>query len=75
MPSRLFNGAGTYRDSRIPAANKYRSDGANIRVEASVHAPLDAPQIRLSRRKVVFARKQERHIDRHTSENRFLDGR
>src|ERR1043166_8759660 len=62
-------------NGRIQAADEHGSDGANVWIEACVDAPLDAPQIRFSRRKVLFARKQERHIDRHAGKNRFLDGR
>ena len=44
-------------------------------IEPGGHAPFDAPQIRLGRRHVLLARKQECHVDRNSRKDRLLDGR
>ena len=76
MPSWLLSAAGT-----LPAtATSQRLMNTEATeptsgVKSRVDAPLDAAQIRLGRREVVLAREQQRHVDRHAGEDRFLDRR
>src|SRR5262249_21625283 len=63
------------RDRRIPAADEYRGDGVDLRVEPRIQTTFDAANERLCGREILFVGKQKRHVDRDAGEDRLLDRR
>ncbi len=64
---------GVRRD--VPAAHEQRRHRLDLRIEPGGDAPLDAAQVGLGGGAVVLAREQQRDVDRHAGEDRFLDRR
>ena len=60
-------------DRDVPAADEERRDRLDLRIEPGGDAPLDAAQVRLGDGEVLLAREQQRDVDRHAGEDRFLD--
>ena len=60
-------------DGDVPAAHEQRRCRVDLGIEARGDPPLDAAQVRIRRGQVLFARKQQRDVDRHAGEDRLLD--
>ncbi len=58
----------------VPAADEDRGDRGDLRVEPGVNPSLNASAIRVGRRHILLARKQQGDIHRHAGEDRFFDG-
>ena len=74
MPSRSRRPSGTLSvDRHVPAADEQRSHGADLGIESGGDAPLNAAHVCFGRRNILLAREQQRDVDRHAREDRFLD--
>ena len=60
-------------DRHVPAADEQRCHGIHARIQAGRESSLDPPHVSLGRREVLLGGKQERHIDRHSGEDRGLN--
>ncbi len=76
MPSVLRNFAGTF-SSTATSQRLMKTDAteADVRVQPGRDAAFDAAQIRIRGGKVMLARKQQCHVDRHAGKCRLFDRR
>ncbi len=75
IPKRFARSAGTLLgNGPVPTADEQGCHRIDARIEARGDAAFDAPHVGIGDAQILFAREQQRYIDRNTGKYRRLDG-